>query len=310
MVDKELHKVMEHIDNLTEADAEKLTEELKQTRERDIERDLRNDCWENILKKDEDHASERLVEFIEAKHFIYTTRDDIKAEIWIYSDGIYKPNGESFIKEVVRKILLHAYTPQRANKIIAKIEADTYIDTDEFFGKSYLNEICVQNGILNLETRKLSPFTPKKIFFNKLPVTYNRDAVCKNIDRFFGGVLKDESDKMVLFELAGFCLYKDYFIEKAFMFIGDGRNGKSKTLSLFKNFLGVENTCAVRLSQMEPQSSAPCELHNRLVNLAGDLSNTSLKDTGMFKELVARDQVQVKRKYLRELKFTNYAKMI
>jgi len=310
MVDKELNKVMERIDNSTEADAEAVTKKLKEQKEAIRIRDLSNECLGFIATRQEEYATERITDELNNKYVIYTTRDDIKSEIWVYDNGIYKPNGESFIKELVRRLLMHAYTPQRANKVIAKVEADTFIDTDEFFGKSYLNEICVQNGILNLETRELSPFTPKKIFFNKLPVAYNRDAVCKNVDKFFGSVLKDESDKMVLYELVGFCLHKDYFIEKAFMFIGDGRNGKSKTLQLIKNFLGSENTCAVRLSQMEDKNSALCELHNRLVNLAGDLNKTALKDTGIFKGLTARDSVQVKRKYLRDLIFTNYAKMI
>jgi len=38
-----------------------------------------------------------------------------------------------------------------------------------------------------------------------------------------------------MFELFGFLLYKNYFIEKGVMFIGDGRNGKGKTINLMKN---------------------------------------------------------------------------
>lgn len=265
---------------------------------------------QQIITRQEDDASESLVEYIMAGNHIYTTRDDAKSEIWMYDDGIYKPNGESFIKEVVRKVLVKSYTPQRANKVIAKIQADTMIDPNEFFDTKYLDEICVANGILNLKTREITEFTPDKIFFNKLTTEYNPDAKCENIDKFFREILKDKEDTKVLYELTGFCLHKDYFIEKAFMFLGNGRNGKGKTLSLLKNFLGAENTCSVRLTQMEDNSSALCELHNSLVNLAGDLSNTSLKDTGLFKELTGRDSVQVKRKYLRDLMFTNYAKMV
>jgi len=274
------------------------------------ELNFQNELINLILARQEDDATELIVKKILEENFIYTTRDDIKSEIWIYDNGIYKPNGMSYIQELVREFIGKAYTPQRANKIIAKIEVDTMIDTDEFFNSIYLDEICVRNGILNLKTKELTEFTPNKIFFNKLPVQYNPNASCINIDKFFEETLKDKEDKKVLYELIGFCLYKDYFVEKAFMFVGDGRNGKGKTLSLIKNFLGAENTCSVRLSQMDAQNTALCELHNRLVNLAGDLNNTALKDTGLFKELTARDYVQVKRKYLRDLIFTNYAKII
>lgn len=272
--------------------------------------DIQKEVLQDIITRREEHATERICNYLKGNFKFYTTRDDIKSEIWVYSDGIYRPNGESHIKEIVRKFLEHTYTPQRANKVIAKIEADTMIDTDEFFNTQYLNEVCVSNGILNLKTRKISEFTPEKIFFNKLPVSYDPLAECEAIDFFFEEILKEKSDKKVLYELVGFCLHKEYFIEKAFMFLGTGRNGKGKTLSLLKKFLGEENTCSVRLSQMDTQSSALCELHNRLVNLAGDLNNIALKDTGLFKELTGRDSVQVKRKYLRDLIFTNYAKMI
>ena len=272
--------------------------------------DLSNECLQLIASRQEETATEMIVQDILQKNSIYTTRDDLKSEIWIYDNGIYKPNGESYIKEIVRNTLKQAYTPQRANKVTAKIEADTMIESDEFFGMAYLDEICVQNGVLNLETRELTDFTPDKIFFNKLPVAYDATATCAAVDKFFGEILKDQEDKKILYELVGFCLHKDYFIEKAFMFVGNGRNGKGKTLSLLKALLGAENTCSVRLSQMEPQSSALCELHNRLVNLAGDLNSTALKDTGLFKELTGRDNIQVKRKYLRDLIFTNHAKMI
>lgn len=289
----------------------KLAGDFENKEDYDFFQNFQREILQDIITKNEEHATEKICSYIKDKHNIYTTRDDVKSEIWIYNNGVYQPNGESFIKEIVRKFLEHTYTSQRTNKVIAKIEADTMINTDEFFNKSYLNEICVENGILNIETKELLEFTPDKIFFNKLPVEYNPIAECNIIDAFFEDVLKEGDDKNVLYELIGFCLSKNYFLEKAFMFVGDGSNGKSKTLSLIKEFLGIENCCSVRLSQMQDMSSsALCELHNRLINIAGDLDNTALKHTGVFKELSGGDVVQVKRKYLRDLKFTNYAKMV
>lgn len=311
MVDEKLKEVFDRIDDRTKEEEEIMDEEFNEKQEEKRMRQLRFDCINFIATKQEDIATEYLVDWIKERSFIYTTRDDVKSEIWIYDNGIYKPNGASYIREVVRKILIQPYTPQRANKVIAKIEADTMIDADKFFDTSYVDEICVKNGILNLCTRELMDFTPEKIFFNKLPVEFNPMAECGIIDIFFEDVLKEKDDKDVLYELAGFCLHKEYFLEKAFMFVGDGANGKSKTLALLKEFLGIENTCSVRLSQMaDLSSSALCELHNRLINIAGDLDNTALKQTGVFKELTGGDPLQVKRKYLRDLKFMNYAKMV
>jgi putative DNA primase/helicase len=310
MVDDDLVEIFERINNRTGEEMAGLKQIARQKQKEEINLNLRNLCWGFIADRKEDHCSERLVEAIEARYSIYTTRDDLKPEVWIYNNGIYEPNGESFIREFVREILLHLATPQRVNKVIFKVVSDTMIDVDEFFNIKYIDEICVENGILNLETKELSAFTPNKIFFNKIPVKFDPNSKCPNIDRFFSDVLKDKDDKKVLYELAGFCLHKDYFIEKAFMFVGGGRNGKSKTLGLLKRFLGVKNACSVSLIQMAGDSTALCELHNRLVCLSGDLDNSSLKTTGLFKELTGRDTVQVKRKYLRDLIFVNYAKIV
>jgi len=103
---------------------------------------------------------------------------------------------------------------------------------------------------------------------------------------------------------------KEYRYEKSFMFIGNGRNGKGKTLSLIKRFLGAENCSGIPLAQLNSGSSSVCELHGRLANIAGDLSNTDLKDTGMFKQVTGRDLIGAKRKYLRDLFFENYAKIV
>jgi hypothetical protein len=129
-------------------------------------------------------ATEILVEYIKKYNHIYTTKDDIKSEMWIYKNGIYLPQGRSEIKEVMRDILDEWYNVYYYNQVIAKIEADTYIDAEKFFKTNYPNEIPVQNGILNIFTRELKPFTPNKIFFNKMPVRYEKNATCPAIDLF------------------------------------------------------------------------------------------------------------------------------
>lgn len=288
----------------------KLDKNSKKERDEKVIIQLRTDCLQFIATRQEDHATEYIVDSIESINFIYTTRDDIKSEIWFYDCGIYKPNGESYIKEYVRKVLLHAYTPQRANKVIAKIEADTMIDANKFFNINYIDEVPILNGILNIRTRVVSPFDPKKIFFSKLPLTYDKEATCGVIEKFFMDILKEAGDVEVAFELFGYCLLKDHPIEKAFMFVGEGRNGKGKFISLLKTFLGAENCCSVPLNQLRSDSTSVCELFGKMANLAGDLNNTALKETGLFKEITGRDMVGAKRKYLRDLFFTNYSKQI
>lgn len=288
----------------------KLTKNQKKVLENEGINELQKQVVTNLLLKERDVATELIVNRIEQENFIYTTKDDIKSEMWIYDEGIYIPQGKSFIREFCRKVLGKAYTIPLANEVISKIEADTYINHDEFFRTNYPLEIPLANGILNITTKKLFPFNHRKIFFNKLNVKYNPKAKCPAIEKFFKDVLRNEEDIKVMFEIFGYCLLKEYKFEKAFMFLGSGRNGKGKTLSLLKRFVGADNCCSVPLSQINAISTSVAELHGRMVNIAGDLNNTDLKDTGTFKQITGRDLITAKRKYLRDLFFVNYAKLL
>lgn len=271
---------------------------------------LKNEIAQKIALRLEDSATELCAQHLLKHNHIYTTQNDLKAEMWIYCDGIYVPHGRSLLSEQIRNVLGELYTPQRKNKILAKIEADTGIDEKKFFENNYLEEIPVKNGILNLKTKKLKAFTPQKIFFNKLPVSYNESNECKAIDSFLDSVLAHSEDKVAIYQLLGYCLWKNHFVEKAFMFNGEGRNGKGKLISIFKHFLGAENCCSVPLAELHTTSSGVCELHAKLANLAGDLNNTSLKETGLFKSVVGRDLISAKRKFLTDITFQNYSKQI
>lgn len=271
---------------------------------------LQKEVMTCLVLKDRGKATELIVEEIKKKHHIYTTRDDRLTEIWIYNEGVYEPQGKSYIKEIVRKILGEATSGQICNEVLFKIETDTYINPTDFFQNNYLDEIPVQNGILHLFTRELKPFDPKKIFFNKLPVYYDPDADCPAIEKHLKDVLGSPDDIEVLYEIMGFLLYKDYFIEKMVMFVGNGRNGKGKTIDLMRRFIGVENCTSVPLTALNEDSYSVSELFGKMVNLAGDLSNTSLKQTGMLKQTTGRDLLGAKRKFLTNLKFINYAKHI
>lgn len=255
-------------------------------------------------------ATELLTNFIKDRYYIYTTKNDQKTEMWIYKNGIYTPNGKSEVKEILRSLLLSLYNAFIYNLVINKLEPDTFIDEDEFFKHNYISEVPIKEGILNIITREVHPFDPKKIFFNKLPISYNAEAKCPLIDDFLKGILSSEDDIKVFYELIGFCLLKEYKFEKAFMLVGGGRNGKDKALELIKRTIGIENCASIPLCSLIPDSFYLSEFFNKMANIAGDIGNQDLKDTSMFKALTGRSIVSGHRKFLRPIVFQNYAKFI
>jgi putative DNA primase/helicase len=263
-----------------------------------------------IKDKQWNDTSELLVDYILSKEKIYTTKDDVKSEMWIYRGGIYIPQGKSEVKEIMRKILGKWYSQWHYNQVIAKIEADTFIEHNTFFNTNYKYELPVANGILNIKTGELTEFSPKKIFFSKCPVKYDVLAQCPMIDTFLSEVLANPEDKNVFYELGGFALLKEYTFEKAFMFVGGGRNGKGKSLELIKRVIGAENCFSLSLSALQHDNADVSQLFGKMINLAGDIGHKDLQETSMFKSLTGRDLITTRRKFLQALTFENYAKFV
>ena len=264
-----------------------------------------------IAMKERPEANERIVEYILKTEHIYTVRYDDKPELWIYKDGIYIPEGKTYIMEHCRKILKEVYTTQMVNQIVSKIETETFINHIDFFRNTDKYELATINGILNIKTKQLTEFTPDKIYFNKIPIKYDNTKDCLHIKRFFESILKDKEDIKVMQELFGYLLLKDYPINKAFMFSGDGRNGKGITLELMKHFLGPENCINVSIQALESDMYAAGEFFGKLANLAGDIDSKSLRKTGLLKSMTtSTDIISASRKFLTKIHFHNYAKMI
>ena len=67
------------------------------------DRELKDVVFEYLAVGKKRDATELIVRRIETENKIYTTRDDAQSEIWIYNNGIYEPNGRTYIKEYSRK---------------------------------------------------------------------------------------------------------------------------------------------------------------------------------------------------------------
>jgi len=259
---------------------------------------------------DVNEGYEQIVSYFKSMYFPKVMRDDKNEEIWIYLDGIYVPDGKCYLKEIMRDCLGRLYSLKQYNMVICRIVADCFVDPNEFFNYNIPEEIPVNNGILNIFTRELTEFTPEKYFFNKIPVWYDKSKDCPKTKQFFSEIVKKD-DVELLSEFIGFSLYKKYYLNKAFILSGDGRNGKSSYLNLIKHFIGDKNTASLTLEDMEDSSSFDIiELHNKMVDIAGDIGGNKLQNTSLFKSLTGTETVKANRKFLSPLNFKNYSKFV
>jgi putative DNA primase/helicase len=243
---------------------------------------------------------------IKSQQFV-TPRDTGDIYVWNEDLGVYSPQGEELIRESVAEILGERHKKGYAEEVVYHVRVSTYYDRTELHNPPHL--LVLENGVLNLETKELKPYNPEIFTLNRLPVRYDPDAQCPRIMKFLSEILTPH-DIPIIQELTGYCLLRDHRFQKAFMFVGGGRNGKSTLIRLFKAFLGKENISSVSLHDLNTRRFAAAELYQKMANLYADLPDKSLTYTGIFKMLTGGDPILAERKYKNPFLFENYAKLI
>jgi len=229
--------------------------------------------------------------------------------LYVFDDdeGIYEPRGESFIKRKLERVAGDFITNTTASEIVEKVRRMS-IRRGDFQPEP--NHLVVGNGILDLHTGQLSPYTPNEHHRTKIEVDWNPDAgEPGRIDDFLHDIV-DEGDVPTLYRLIAHTLYKEYVGEKAAILIGSGQNGKSVFLDLIEKFVGGYNVTHRELQDFDDDGFAANNLQGKLANLATEIGEQQLNDTTTFKKLTGRDTLDARVKYSSPITFENYATLM
>lgn len=247
----------------------------------------------------------RLAEEIKEKFLFKTFRDT--EEVLYYDQGVYKHTGESLIKQEVSEMLGELTKRNYTLEVVHYVKTTTYANREDFDGDHFV--LNLQNGLLDLRTMEIAPHTPSYLSTIRIPIKYDPFANCPNCQQFFSQVLELE-DVPLMEEIMGYCLDPMYRFHKAFLFLGDGANGKSTMLSLLRSFLGAENCAGVTLQDLDFNRFASSYLWGKLANLCDELPQDTIKHAGKFKMLTGGGNVAAEQKFQSQFTFNNRAKLI
>ena len=240
------------------------------------------------------------------KIYSFKTMKDTE-QVWIFRNPVYRQYGELQIKEDLWKNMGIDMSPADVNHVLEQIKCSNYCERPD--AREFKNIIPMKNGWFNIETNELEAPDPEKFITNKIPIKYNPEADCPKIKSFIADVVKEDAVPIIQ-EMFGYCLYKDYPLARAFMLVGEGKNGKSTLLELLTIFLGVKNIATPSLHALIYDRFAKSELFGKLANIHADLSASKLNHTGAFKMLTGGDLIRGERKFQKPFQFYNYAKLI
>lgn len=233
--------------------------------------------------------------------------------IYIYTGSKYVDNEGQIEKECKKVLRRFGITEKRkiasiTNEIMYRISITTRVYNYPF--NNLENFIPLENGVLYVDDgmRILLPNSPVYGFTYSLPVKYDPDAKCPNIQRFLKDIAESEEDAQVLAEIPALCLIPEHY-PYSYMLIGRGRNGKTTYLTLIRRFIGDDNISGISLQDLNNKFRAYM-LVGKLANICGDLPRYAIKDTGMFKMATGGDPITVEKKFKDPFHYYNRAVFI
>ena len=180
--------------------------------------------------------------------------------------------------------------------------------------------LCVQNGVVDLQTGWLYPNVEKRSAYltQQVNATMTKDAKSETVDDFFRDIMPDEMTRAGLLRWLGYCLTGDCREEKFATFIGSGSNGKgvlgSTLLELLGNYAtGLSQRALIRNS---PFATDACRattdinvLEKRRLALSEELPQKAELNTELLKSLTGGDRLPIRQLYKEARTIRNYCKI-
>ncbi len=218
---------------------------------------------------------------------IYTS----EGEFYYYTGSVYKriSNNEilRYVRDLFHEIIPEGWKVGYGNNVLSTLELA--VEKVEELNTNPL-KVNLLNGILNLETMKLTKHTPKFKSSIQLPITYDPEAKCKRFRRFLKQIFDEDKELVRLVqEIMGYCLGQSIDAQKAFIFLGAGANGKSVLLYILSKLVGKENISTLPLTDLE-SSFRRYALVGKTLNMVTEAEfKTSAFSTNHFKAIVSGD---------------------
>ena len=229
----------------------------------------------------------------------------INSQLHIYQDGIYI-NGYKHIEQTMIDMIPNLKKTQRREVLdYMELIAEEVTPSDARY-------IAFKNGIYDLVTDTLLPYSPEYVITNRIPWDYIPDAKSELAERTLNKLACDDPSIVALLqECIGYCFYRRNELGKAFILTGDKSNGKSTFLDVIKYMLGDENISALDLKELGDRFSTSM-MFGKLANLGDDIGDDFLSGTQVstFKKIVTGNRIKAERKGQDPFEFNPYIKML
>ncbi|MDM0981734.1 phage/plasmid primase, P4 family [Clostridium perfringens] len=263
----------------------------------------------NLPWYEEQEKGLKFLPFVLAKH-LSETRDVYYGgeSFLIYENGVYNISGEKEAGRIIMDYMLPNYCIMASIRDCRE-QWDILVskDFDDFNRNPYL--VNVRNGLLDIRDMSFKEHTPSYLSTVQLNVEYNPQIDCPQFKKLLNEVLDCKLIPLVQ-EIVGYLLTTNTASQKAFVFWGPARTGKSTLLWVVEYLLlGKKNVSNIPWQEIGDKFKT-AELLGKLANVFSDLPSKSIDDTGIFKVVTGEDYLMAEKKNKNPFKFKPFARLV
>ena len=263
---------------------------------------LRDEAFQKpVFFNDKTFMFDRFANYLKNNNYVIK----INGQLHIYHDGIYV-NGYKTIEAAMIQQIPNLRKTQR-REVLDYMEL--IVDEKPAADARY---IAFLNGVLDIVTGNLLPFSPDLVVTNQIPWNYMPDAYNELADKTLNKLsCGDQVIRSLLEECIGYCFYRRNELGKAFILTGDKSNGKSTFLDCVKAILGEQNVSALDLKELGDRFSTSM-MFGKLANIGDDIGDDFLQGSqvSIFKKVVTGNRIKAERKGQDPFEFNPYIKLL
>jgi P4 family phage/plasmid primase-like protien len=232
--------------------------------------------------------------------------------LWHWTDdGVWHQIDDRGIKQVIHQLTAEEQlTTSIVSSVVDMVKTEASRSDIQFDNNPKV--INCLNGELSFtdEGWQLGPHKREHYRTSIIPVTYDPTAQAPRFKRFLIEVFDgdgDQSDKIAVVEEAmGYSLIPSCHLEKFFMLIGSGANGKSVLLATLLELIGKKNVSAVQPDQFDNRFQRG-HLFKKLANMVTEIKEGGEIADAQLKSLTSGELTTAENKFAPPFDFIPYA---
>lgn len=272
-----------------------------------LARDFLRDCYQTpegevLLRRHRDYFFRYRPE---AGVYEEVSLDTIKTQVTIWVSEFLEKTTVRAIHDVIHCIGANVTVPDNHDlPLWAEMSLGEYQPYARF-NMQPRRWISMKNGILDIDAllagkpAEKCVHNPSSKWLNtvKLEYDFDVDASCNRWQQFLDEIMEEDEERIAIIQEAfGYCLWDSTELERFFILVGSGQNGKSTMMNILEAMLGRANVSFLSPSELEDRFMR-AELYGKLANICTDMDDVDRFSEKLIKKICSGETIIADRKF-------------